>query len=131
MGAVLEEPVVVGLDHGQVKLGVGGARHAHGEAGGREVDPGVDAGEVHLDQAGRGVVAAGADFLPGGPTADEHRVFSGRGVEAELDGVSDAFDDPGVTALVGEELHAGDPVSELGGHPARPQVRRLVDVLVC
>ena len=54
---------------------------------------------------------------------------AGAGIGGVLDRELAALEEPGLTA--GREVdHAGRLVGELAGHPARPEVWRLVDVLV-
>ena len=90
-------------------------------------DLGVDPVLVLLAEAGRRVVAAGADVLP----PDPRRPLLGRqpdvAVGAEVDGVERALHHPGVALL--EALHARRPVRELGRHPV--EVHRSGGSLMC
>ena len=68
VGAILDEPVVVGLHHGQVQVGILGTDHELRDARRGVEHRRIDQVLIHLGEAGGGVVAAGAESRRTAPT---------------------------------------------------------------
>ena len=128
LAAELGQPVVVRPDQCRVELGVGVGEKTVRKSGGGIEDLGIDLVGVHLCQTGFGVVATGAHLLPEHPLTHIGQGHARRGVEAEVDGILDAFEDPGIACV--ESLHTRRPVLELGRDTVLPQVRWLVDMCI-
>ena len=128
VGDVLREPVVVGLDHGQVQVGVGVGGQGLRQAGSGVEHLGVDLIAVDLGQAGSGVVASGAELVVPDPRLAHGEIHARAGVQAEWHRAGRSVEDPRVALL--ETFHARNALTEMAGHAGRPHIGRLVDVAV-
>ncbi len=126
---VVEEPVVIGLDAGELEVGVVAIGVGAGEGHAGIKDLGLEHVDLHLFQAGVGIVAGGADAVVGVAALVVVGDFeAGGGGELDLLDAFAAVERPGLHAVL-EVDHLGGAVFECGGDAFLPDVG-LVEVAV-